>query len=300
MAGNNMISKESLIIFLKGLFMGVADIIPGISGGTIALITGIYERLVHSISKIDFKFVASLLKGDFGEAKENISKIDFKLFIPLVSGIGLAMLFMSNIIHFLLKNATALTYAFFFGLIVASAVLLYKKEHFMSFKNILFSITGFIFAFLFTGAGALQIGHSLPVLFISGALAICAMILPGISGAFILLLLNQYEHMLFVLKNLQFLEIFTFCFGGFAGILCFSRVLDYALRKYEAAIMSFLIGLMLGVLRLPYQNIVSTMDSFLPVLISAMLGFFIVFVPEKKFRKPAKTPDMSKQAPVDT
>ncbi len=286
--GNNMISKESRIIFLKGLFMGIADIIPGISGGTIALITGIYERLVHSISKIDFKFVGYLLKGDFGEAKKNICEIDFKLFIPLVSGIGLAFLFMSNIIYFLLQNVTALTYAFFFGLIAASAVLLYKRGHCTSVKNISFSIIGFIFAFLFTGfVGVLHIGHSLPVIFISGTLAICAMILPGISGAFILLFLNQYEHMLFVLKNLQILEIFTFCFGGLFGILCFSRVLDYALRKYESVIMSFLIGLMLGALRLPYQNIVSTMDSVLPVLISVVLGFSIVFIPESIFRKPA-------------
>lgn len=268
--------------------MGIADIIPGISGGTIALITGIYERLVHSISKIDFKFVGYFLKGDFDEAKKNICEIDFKLFVPLVSGIGLAFLFMSNIIYFLLQNVTALTYAFFFGLIAASAVLLYKRGHCTSAKNISFSIIGFIFAFLFAGFGALQIGHSLPVLFISGTLAICAMILPGISGAFILLFLNQYEHMLFVLKNLQFLEMFTFCFGALAGILCFSRVLDYALRKYENVIMSFLIGLMLGALRLPYREIVSTMDSVLPVLISAMLGFSIVFIPESIFRKPAK------------
>ncbi len=270
-----MKSMKTLIIFLKGLFMGVADIIPGISGGTIALITGIYERLVHSISKIDFKFVTYFLKGDFDEAKKNISEIDFKLFIPLISGIGLAFLLMSKIIYL-----TALTYAFFFGLILASAVLLYKRGDGMSVKNISFSFIGFIFAFLFVGFGALQIGHSLPVLFISGTVAICAMILPGISGAFILLFLNQYEYMLFVLKNLRFLEMFTFCFGALIGILCFSRVLDYALKKHETIILSFLIGLMLGALRLPYQNIVSAMDSILPVLISAMLGFSIIFILE--------------------
>lgn len=258
--------------------MGIADIIPGISGGTIALITGIYERLVHSISEIDFKFVTYFLKGDFDEAKKNIREIDFELFIPLISGISLAIFLMSQIIYFLLQHLTALTYAFFFGLIFASAVLLYKKGDGISIKNILFSFIGFIFAFLFVGFGALQIGHSLPIIFISGALALCAMILPGISGAFILLVLNQYEYMLFVLKNLRFLEIFTFCFGALIGILCFSRILDYALKKHENLIISFLIGLMLGALRLPYQNIVSTMDSILPVLISAMLGFSIIFI----------------------
>lgn len=260
--------------------MGIADTIPGISGGTIALITGIYERLVHSISKIDFKFVTYFLKGDFDEAKKNISEIDFKLFIPLITGIGLAILLMSNIIDFLLKNVTALTYAFFFGLIAASAVLLYKRGDGMSVKNISFSFIGFIFALLFVGLDALQIGHSLPALFISGILAICAMILPGISGAFILLFLNQYEYMIFVLTNLRFLELFTFGFGALIGILCFSRVLDYALERHENVIISFLIGLMLGALWLPCQNIVSTMDSILPVLISAMLGFSIVFILE--------------------
>lgn len=289
-----MKSMETPIIFLKGLFMGVADIIPGISGGTIALITGIYERLVHSISKIDFKFVTHFLKGDFDEATKNISKIDFKLFIPLISGIGLAILLMSNIIYFLLQNVTALTYAFFFGLIAESAVLLYKRGDGISVKNISFSIIGFIFAFLFVGFGALQIGHSLPVLFISGTVAICAMILPGISGAFVLLFLNQYEYMLFVLKNLRFLEMFTFGFGALIGILCFSRVLDYALKKHETLILSFLIGLMLGALRLPYQNIVSTMDSILPVLISAMLGFSIIFILENKFRKLAEVSQKGK------
>ncbi len=260
--------------------MGIADIIPGISGGTIALITGIYERLVHAISKIDFKFVTFFLKGDFDEAKKNISEIDFKLFIPLISGIGLAILLMSNMIYFLLQNLTAITYAFFLGLIFASAVLLYKKGEGISVKNILFSFIGFIFAFLFVGSGALQLGHSLPIIFISGTLAICAMILPGISGAFILLFLNQYEYMLFVLKNLRFLEMFTFGFGALIGILCFSRVLDYALKKHENFIISFLIGLMLGASRLPYQNIVNTLDSILPVLISAMLGFSIIFILE--------------------
>ncbi len=263
--------KETLVIFLKGLCMGIADIIPGISGGTIALITGIYERLVHSISKINFK---------------NIRNIDFELFLPLLTGIGLALLLMSNIIHFFLQNFTAITYAFFFGLILSSGVLLYKKAGGLSVKNTLFLIIGFLFAFLFVGSASLKIGHSLPVIFLSGIVGICAMLLPGISGAFILLFLNQYEYMLFVLKDLRFLEMFTFGFGALIGILCFSRVVDYVLNKYRALTMFFLIGLMLGALRFPYQKIASAMDSLLPVLISSILGFFIVFVLESRFRKP--------------
>ncbi|MEE8167961.1 MAG: DUF368 domain-containing protein [Candidatus Hydrothermarchaeales archaeon] len=280
---DNMKLRETLIIFLKGLFMGIADIIPGVSGGTIALITGIYERLVHSISKIDFKFILYFLKGDLNKANKNIRNIDFKLFIPLIAGIGSALWLMSNIIYFFLQNFTAPTYAFFFGLILASTILIYKKVDGLSVKNVLFLIIGFLFAFLLTGLAALQIGHSLPVIFLSGVIAICAMILPGISGAFILLFLNQYEYMLFVLKNLQFLEMFTFGFGALIGILSFSRVVEYILNKYRSFTMFFLIGLMLGALRLPYQKIVTTMDSVLPGLISATLGFSIIFILEKKF-----------------
>lgn len=277
--------REAVVIFLKGLCMGIADIIPGISGGTIALIAGIYERLLHSISKINFKFIPYFLKGDFNKANKNIRDMDFELFIPLLSGIGLALLLMSNIIHFFLQKFAAITYAFFFGLILSSGVLLYKKTEGLSAKNILFLIVGFLFAFLFVGSARLGIGHSLPVIFLSGIVAICAMILPGISGAFILLFLNQYEYMLFVLKKLRLAEIFVFGFGALIGILCFSRIVDYLLSKYRAFTMFFLIGLMLGALRFPYQNIARAMDSLLPVLISFIFGFFIVFILESQFGK---------------
>ncbi len=290
-------SRETLMIFLKGMFMGIADIIPGVSGGTIALITGIYDRLIHAISDIDLKFIPYLLEGEFGAAKKNILRIDFKLFIPLLSGIGLAFLIMSNIIHFLLHNVTAPTYAFFFGLILTSAVFVYrdvcgaslrnsmKAEAFrhvdkISSKNLLFFIIGFLFAFLFVGSGALQIGHSIPIIFLSGMVAICAMILPGISGAFMLLFLNQYEYMLSALRSLQFMEIFTFCFGALISILLFSRFLGYILERYRSFTMFFLIGLMLGALRLPYIKIVGSMNSFLPVLASAIFGFLIIFAVE--------------------
>ncbi len=257
--------KETLIIFLKGVFMGIANIIPGVSGGTIALITGIYERLIHSISKIDFDY----------------RNIDFRLFIPLVSGSGLAILLMSDLIYSLLNYFPAITHAFFFGLIFASAILLYKKECILSIKNTLFIIAGFLSAFLFVGLATLQIGHSLIIIFISGIMAACAMMLPGISGAFVLLLLNQYEYMLSVLRDMRLLEIFVFCFGGLIGVLSFSRVISYILDKYRLATISLLIGMMLGALRLPYQIIVDYwIDFILPIFASFLFGFFIIFVLE--------------------
>ena len=273
-----MRAKETLIIFLKGLFMGIADIIPGVSGGTIALITGIYMRLVHAISGINLRFISRLVKGDFEGAKKSIGDIDFQLFIPLLAGIGLAIFLMSNLLDYLLQNFEASTYAFFFGLILASPVLLYEKIEGLSVKIIIFSIAGFLAGFFLAGLATLQIGHSLPVIFLSGMIAICAMILPGISGAFMLLFLGMYDYMINVLKNLQFLEIFVFIFGALIGILAFSRVLNYILRKYESITISFLIGLMLGALRLLYDNIASTMDSIVHVVISGLLGFLIIII----------------------
>ena len=270
--------KEPLVIFLKGLFMGTADIIPGVSGGTIALITGIYERLVHAISSIDLGFISRFIKRDFHGAKKSIRNIDFQLFIPLLIGIGLAIILMSRVMDYFLNNFEAPTYAFFFGLILASAVLLYRKVEGFSVIIMLFSITGFLAGFFFTGLATLQIGHSLPIIFVSGMIAICAMILPGISGAFILLLLNQYEYMLSILKDFQFLEIFIFIIGALIGILAFSRVLDRVLRKYKSYTLAFLIGLMLGALRLLYENVETSIDSLWPVVISGLLGFFIILV----------------------
>jgi putative membrane protein len=270
--------KEPLVIFFKGLFMGTADIIPGVSGGTIALITGIYERLVHAISSIDLRFISRFIKRDFDGGKKSIRNIDFQLFIPLLIGIGLAIILMSRVMDYFLQNFEAPTYAFFFGLILASAVLLYRKVEGFSVIIMLFSITGFLAGFFFTGLATLQIGHSLPIIFVSGMIAICAMILPGISGAFILLLLNQYEYMLSVLKDFQFLEIFIFIIGALIGILAFSRVLDRVLRKYKSYTLAFLIGLMLGALRLLYENVESSIDSIWPVVVSGLLGFFIILV----------------------
>ena len=274
--------KETLIIFLKGLSMGVADIIPGVSGGTIALITGIYERLVHAISGIDLRFISHFAKRDFDGVKKSIRNIDFQLFIPLLLGIGLAIFLMSNVIDYLLNNFEAPTYAFFFGLILASAVLLYPKIEGLSIKILLFSIAGFLFGFFFTGLDPLQIGDSesvqLPIIFLSGMIAICAMILPGISGAFMLLFLGMYDYMIDVLKNLQFLEIFIFIFGALIGILAFSRVLNYIFRKYKSFTISFLLGLMLGALRLLYDNIADTIDSIVPVVIAGLLGFFLILI----------------------
>lgn len=277
---------ETFLIFLRGLFMGSADIIPGVSGGTIALITGIYERLINAISRINFKFVLYLFKGDFKKFKQSlVEEIDFALFIPLLLGIGIAVLTMSKVISFLLVTYPAATFAFFFGLILASAIFVYKHVDELNLKNIVFLIIGFIFAIIFVGLNPIQANHSLPIIFISGAIAICAMILPGISGAFMLLLLNQYEYMINVLNHMQFVEIITFCLGALIGILSFSRFLNYLLKHHKSVTMAFLVGLMIGTLRLPYEKIAFSNESPIVIVVVAIIGFILVFLLERQFEQ---------------
>ena len=200
--------KEAILIFIRGVLMGSADIVPGVSGGTIALITGIYGHLIEAISKIKFGFVRPLLKGDIkGFKNELFEEIDFKFFIPLVLGIGVAFLTLAKVVTYCMDTQTALTYSFFLGLIIASAVILFKKLNQINLKNIIFAAIGAILTYVFVSLNPIAANHSLLIIFISGMIAICAMILPGISGSFLLLLLGQYKYMLNALHELHFTEI---------------------------------------------------------------------------------------------
>ena len=268
--------------------MGSADIIPGVSGGTIALITGIYEHLIHAISKIRFRCLKPLLKGNLKEFKVKFKEdFDYKFFIPLLLGIGIAMLCLSKLITYCMDVYTAITFAFFLGLILASTYVLYKQIAKIKLSHILFTIVGLIVAYIFVSLNPIATNHSLPVIFISGLIAICAMILPGISGSFLLLLLGQYEFMLNALHSLQIKEIIVFIIGAVIGILGFSKLLNYLLKHYKEVTMAFLIGVMLGTLKIPAINIVGTLsEGLLPIIsvvIAAIVGFIIIIVLETKF-----------------
>ena len=277
--------RESVIIFLFFLFMGSADIIPGVSGGTIALITGIYERLVHAISSINFTFMKPLLKGDFSGFKERLLyEIDFELFIPLLLGIAVAFLSLAKLISYLLVAQTANIFAFFLGLILASAYILYTKLDGLNFKLIVTTVIGIVLSYIFVGLNPIAANHSLIVIFFSGIIAICAMILPGISGSFLLLLLGQYQYMLNCLSNLKITEMIVFIVGAVIGILGFSKVLNYLLENHESITMAFLIGIMIGTLRLPVDKITTSISgSWIPCVVLAIIGFVLIIVMEKKF-----------------
>lgn len=270
-----MRQKGSIGMFLRGVAMGMADIVPGVSGGTIALITGIYERLVKGIS--DLKLVRPSKDPEEGRKSWKMGKIDLELFLPLIPGIVLAIILMSSVITYLLDNLASPTYAFFFTLILTSALILMKEKGVLTWANGLLMLLGFSMTFFLVGSGGLEMGHSLPVIFLSGVIAIIAMILPGISGALLLLYIGQYEYMLNVLKTLVWSDIMAFGFGAVVGILAFSRVLNHLLKNYRLQTLSFLIGLMLGCLRLPYENIIVDSNSIFPVMLAALIGFFIIF-----------------------
>lgn len=280
--------KEAILIFIRGVLMGSADIVPGVSGGTIALITGIYAHLVEAISRIRFGFVKPLLKGDInGFINGLFEEIDFKFFIPLVLGIGVAFLTLAKVVTYCMDVHTALTYSFFLGLIIASAVILFRKLNEINLKNILFALIGAVLTFIFVSLNPIAANHSLPIIFISGMIAICAMILPGISGSFLLLLLGQYKYMLNALHQLHFAEIIVFVVGALIGILGFSKILNYLLKNYEELTMAFLIGVMLGSLKVPAVEIVNSAGlsfaGLFPCLIIAVIGFGLIIILETRF-----------------
>ena len=280
---------EPLLIFVRGLLMGSVETIPGVSAGTIALITGIYERIVHSIGKIKFSFVKPLIKGNFSQFKKSIiDEIDFNLFIPVLLGMAIAVITFSKAIGFLIEYYTAFTFAFFLGLILASSYILYTRIVHFSLKMFILTIIGFVLSYIFVGLNPIAADHSLPIIFFSGLIAICAMLLPGISGAFILLLIGQYDHMLNALNTLNWTEIITFCLGALIGMLGFSRILDYLLQNYEEVTMAFLIGVMIGTLRIPYEEVATNLSGSqfeIPIcIILAIIGFVLIVFLERKFK----------------
>ena len=277
--------ENRFLLFLKGLLMGAADVVPGVSGGTIALITGIYPTLVKSLSTIDLSFIKMFLKGKIADSWNVFRKINFKFFIPLGLGIVIAILSFSRLIKFFLDNYTAYTFAFFFGLIIASAVILFNQNGRMKFENLVFSVLGFILSYVITGAEVVQINHSLPAVFVAGLIAICAMILPGISGAFILLILNQYEYLINALHDFRISVILSFGIGAVAGLLSFSKVLDYVIKKFRKLTISFLIGVMLGSLRVPLDRISDNSGSVWMIILWGLIGFIIVIGVEKVLKK---------------
>tara|TARA_Y100000310_G_C20534792_1_gene740326 strand:- start:180 stop:1043 length:864 start_codon:yes stop_codon:yes gene_type:complete len=277
--------RETILIFLRGLCMGIADVIPGVSGGTIAFITGIYNRLIHALSTVHISFIKHFFTGNTSKGINAIKKLDWALFIPLGFGISISLFFLSGVMSYLLEMYTGITFAFFFGLIIASALVLYRKIGKANFERSVFLILGLLVGYVLSGAAALITNHSLLVIFISGIIAISAMLLPGISGAFLLLLLGQYEYMVNAIHEMRYIIIIVFGAGALVGLLGFSKIIDALLRKAKAVTLFFLVGLMVGVLRVPYVEMANSNQLVSLMILFGLLGFIVVFGLENVFGK---------------
>lgn len=235
--------KQRLLLLLKGMAMGGADIIPGVSGGTIAFITGIYEELIHSIKSVDANAIALLFSFRF---KEFWEKVNGPFLITLVLGILISAFSLVQLLSHLLENYPIQLWSFFFGLILVSAILVARQVRTWSVKEVVAGLIGIIVAFLITQGTASETPDDLWFIYICGAIAICAMILPGISGSFILVLLGKYEYIINAIKDFNIGVLVVFALGCITGIAAFSRLVSWLLARYHSMTISLLAGFMLG------------------------------------------------------
>lgn len=252
---------STFFIFIRGILMGIADSIPGVSGGTVAMIVGIYERLITAISSFDTEFLSLLFHGKVMKA---LKHVDFGFLATLLLGIGTGLGAFSIIMHDLLANHLPVTFAAFMGMILASVIILFRKIQRKDTACGIAIVIGAVLAYYVTSLPQLagQDGNLLYI-FICGLIAICAMILPGISGSYILLILGEYAPIIARVKNLaqlktSFADLLTLCVfacGCVIGLLAFSRVLKFLLKYHHSITLSVLTGFMLGSIRClwPFQ-----------------------------------------------
>ncbi|MCX7545044.1 DUF368 domain-containing protein [Marinicella gelatinilytica] len=234
-----------LWVYLKGMLMGMADVVPGVSGGTLALVTGVYERLVSAIARVDGDFFGYLFKLKIKQAWRHV---DGWFLLALLVGIISAIFLFAGLLSQLLVTQPVLTWSFFLGLIVAAAVLLVAAEHAKSWLHWLGLLFGIVVGYVLSTQSLLTLPDGHLGIFLAGMIAICAMILPGISGSLILVLLGQYAVLLHAADQREWLTLIVFAIGALLGLLLFSRVLKWLLKHYHVAMIYFLSGLMLGTL----------------------------------------------------
>lgn len=235
--------KKYPLIYLKGMAMGAADIVPGVSGGSIALIAGIYQELLSSINSFSLQNLKLLTKGEF---KKFFKAVNGSFLLSLFLGILTSIFLLSSLITYLMSDHPIPLWSFFTGLILVSAFLILKDIKRWHLGVILAVLIGTAIAWWVTNLPPTSTPDAMWFTFVSGAIAICAMILPGISGSFILLILGQYEAILQAVSERNFLKLFVFAAGCIVGILTFSRVVSWLLRKYHSATIGLLSGFMLG------------------------------------------------------
>lgn len=293
---------QYFFITLKGIAMGAADVVPGVSGGTIAFISGIYEELIASINNINFSLFKTLKKEGF---KVAWNKLNGNFLLALFTGIFISLFSLATAVSWLLENQPILLWSFFFGLVTASIFFVGKAIEKWNITTIIMLVLGTSIAYFITTLPPNENIDSLPYLFLSGAIAVCAMILPGISGAFILVLLGSYKTILEAVHEKDMKIVITVALGAIFGLLSFARLLKWMFKNYKNATLAALTGFILGSLPKiwPWKKILETKtfgekviviseknispfafegDNLLQYgIILAIIGFSLIFILER-------------------
>ncbi|MFD1553496.1 DUF368 domain-containing protein [Putridiphycobacter roseus] len=264
-------SKSKVTLFLKGCAMGAADVVPGVSGGTIAFITGIYEELLESISNLNLSLFKTIKKNGIKAAWQQING---NFLLVLLLGIGTSLLTLAKVVSYLLEHHEIPLWSFFFGLVLGSVWLVGKQVERWDIKTIAALIIGTAVAYYITILPPFTESHNLWYIFICGCIAICAMILPGVSGSFILVLLGAYATILESLSNLlsglkamsteiimaNGSVIMVFALGCIVGLISFSRFLNYLFKRSKNVVIAVLTGFLIGSLNKiwPWKETITT------------------------------------------
>jgi len=281
--------RNFIILSIKGFLMGAANVIPGVSGGTMALILGIYEELINAIRSINLKFVRCITHFNI---KEALSSVSWPFLVPISLGVLLATFSLAEVLSWLLDRYPVIVWSFFFGLIVSSVITVSRVIKQWRILTIVAIVVGTITAYGLFGVIPVSTPNAPWFIFVSGFIAICAMILPGISGAYILVLLGKYHYILKALNNKDFFTLFIIGAGALVGLISFAQILGWLLKKYHDLTMAILIGLMCGSLRKiwPWKETVTTFidshgkeipslqSNVIPSSFTIEVGFALLFM----------------------
>jgi len=253
--------KNYLVLFLKGIGIGAANVIPGVSGGTIALITGIFEKLIDSLKSFDITAFRLLIKGEFRKFSKHVN-LDFLLMVFV--GIFVSILTFAKLFEFLFLDYPVYVWSYFFGLILASVYFVGKTIHKYTLPTIVTFLVGTSLALIITFLSPGSKNDHFLYLFLCGIVAVCSMILPGLSGSFILILMGNYE-LVFIeaVNNMDMTILLPVVMGAIFGLIAFSHVLSWILRNYKDQTISLLTGFILGSLFTlwPWKRTVYQLDS---------------------------------------
>ena len=301
--------KKILSNLLKGISMGTADVVPGVSGGTIALVLGIYEQLLENISNCSLS-LGKILKADISGSIKELKKVNFLFLIPVITGMFLTIISISGLMVELLEEHPEPMSGLFFGLVAASALVTFSLVSTWSPQKIISLLSTAILFFVLLGLRSSAFENpSSWIFFLSGFIAICAWILPGVSGAFLLLIMGNYASVLNAIDNQVFGNLSMLSLGAIVGLAVFSTFLKFLLDKYRDIVLSCLIGLMLGSFRVlwPWPNGVGVINkdgneilsgtgvdwpnsnNFLTPLLLGLLAFGIVLIIDSISKKSTKS-----------